>query len=289
MCELHDHQLPQFVITLVVNCGGMLMTILSLLSLAINPAMDPSLQRIFISFSIANLIGTGMLTYDSISLICSHNGEDRLGIVVTITVTLSLSHLMLLMLAEYIILTSGSRHRANDYTGLILISWIISFTLGGMNVVTITRTGRVAFAVMFFLILIYIVIKYMKILQLHNTKKQLQLRYKKHYLRCTFVKPKGMRKCWKLKFVTIIIFSFICCSVPWLINELKEGFEAHAEGEHGHEEGMHMMHSVVLVIYSLNFYFPSAICMYVKFIQWISKTKHPVFLTYRVSDIKIWD
>ena len=276
VCNFHQHQLPEVMVTLITNCGGVLFTALSLICLITNTAMDLSIRRILLSFTIANLVGTGILTYDTITLICYHGGH-RLGFAVTITVTLTVSHLLLLMLAQYIILTSGSKHRANDYIGLILTAWILSITLGMLNVVTLHHEARLVFAIIFLLIALYIVIKYFVIIKIHKKKKKLQYEYKQTYLSATLRRSKARRKCWKLNFVTTIIYSYLCCSIPWVFNELREGM--HIGGDSP------AVHSIVLIIYSLNFYFPSAICMYMRYIQGISKRYHGIYLTYRYRDM----
>ena len=91
------------------------------------------------------------------------------------------------------------------------------------------------------------------------------------------------KKCWKLKFVTLLISSYFCCALPWVLNELREGIG-------GSEMHTDTVHYAVLIIYSLNFYFPSGICMYIRFIQRASRSEHGtdgLYLTYRYRDISI--
>lgn len=109
--------LPGFVITLIITCGGILFTVVSIICLVTNTEVDPSLRTILLSFSIANVLGTVMLAYDTTALICEHE-EGRLSFVMTISVMLSLSHLLLLMLDEYLTLTSNRKRTAKDFTGL---------------------------------------------------------------------------------------------------------------------------------------------------------------------------
>ena len=103
--------LPGFIVTLITTCGGVLFTVLSIVCVVINTEIDPSLRSILLSFSIANVMGTAMLAYDNIALICQH-AEHRLNFVMTISVMLTLSHLMLLMLDEY--LTLASHRKTNS-------------------------------------------------------------------------------------------------------------------------------------------------------------------------------
>ena len=262
-CTFPSHQLPEFIVTLVTNCSGVLFTVFSIICVITNVSIDPSLCGILLSFSIANLLGIVMLTYDTIALICYH-GEQRLGFVATISVTLSTSHLMLLILAEYVIITSSSSRRSvKDFTGLIIISWIISVTLGSVNVVTLRKDARVIFAVGFILVVFFIFTCYLVIVRRHIRAKRILEAYKKHFLKVSFRRNKVVKTYWNLKYFAIIICSYVSCSIPWVVNEFREGLEITPSSP--------MFHSISLVIYSLNFYFPSAICMYLRYKQWMAK------------------
>ena len=97
----HGHSLfiPELALTMVVTVGGVIITLLAILCIVTNTAMDPSYRSILLSYSIANVLGTAMLAYDTISLICNHSAE-RLSFVITISIMLSLSHLFILTMDQ---------------------------------------------------------------------------------------------------------------------------------------------------------------------------------------------
>ena len=263
VCNIHAHRQPRFIIMLTINCGGVLCTVLSIICVIANTSIDQSLRGILLSYSVANVMGTVMLTYDSFVLICF--GDHFLNFVVTITMTLSVTHIMLLMLAEYISLTYISKQRARDYTGLLLISWIISITFGSMNVVTIGNTAKIVFVIIFLFAALSILQSYFVVIKKHQKKKYLLETYKRTFLRQNSHTNKVLKRSWKIKLLAIIIFSYIGCSIPWVVNELWEGFQT--------DENNPFAHAVALLIYSLNFYFPSGICLYLKYIQRRSTTE----------------
>ena len=105
-------------ITLVLNSGGTLSSVLSMASLLTNIELEPSLRAILTSFSVSNLIGSGMFVGDILTYICEKD-EHPLDYIVIMTMVLSLSHVMLLLLHYYIILTSSRREKAADFSGTL--------------------------------------------------------------------------------------------------------------------------------------------------------------------------
>ena len=258
-----NDQRPEFVVNLITNGVGMILTGIAILCIATNGTVEPSIGRILLSFSIANIIGASMLTYDAIQMICLQ-GAHTVGFLVTITLLLSISHVMLLTLAEYIILTSRTENNAGNYIGLITLSWIISISAGSLDVTT-NHLGKVVFAVIFSLIISYILTKYYVIMKLHMKKERLRESYKLTYLRGDSRRHNNKKKYWRPKLFSIIIFSYIGCSIPWLVNELQEGLQREPDDA--------FIHSLTLIVYSLNFYFPSAVCVYLRYQEWKSQRK----------------
>lgn len=269
-CNLTVTEEPKFALMLTLNSVGVFVTAISLVCVIPNTSIDQSLRSILLSFTVANVLGTCMLIYDSFVLLCFGN---HLNFTVTITMTLSVTHLLLLVLTEYISLTAGKKQRARDHTGLLLISWIISITFGSMNVVTIGYTAKMAFVVIYILSLLAVLRFFIFVLRIHKLKKKMLVKYKKTFL----WRPKSTRivvKKWKIKLLAIIVYSYIVCSLPWILNEIHEGI-AHHSGNHSSlmlVNGSYVMrkndisyfHTLGLIVYSLHFYFPSSICIFIR-------------------------
>ena len=253
VCQFHVYDHPEFIAILSINIIGIILTLLSIVCLLANTKIDRSVRGILLSFLTANIIGIAMLTCDTIALIC-YPGGQKLGLIVTVSVTLSLSHLMLLLLAEYIILTSSSRRSGSDFTGLITLSWIISLSIGSVNVITVQPRTRIAFATLFILSVIFILLTYINVIQKERKRTRLQELYKLNYLHKDCVMSHVVKRNWKLKFFAVILLVYVACSLPWVVNEFQEGS--------GKKLFQPLDQSILLIIYSLNFFSSPFICMY---------------------------
>ena len=65
------------------------------------------------------------------------------------------------------------------------------------------------------------------------------------------------QKCWKLSHVNFILISYLCCSIPWVLNEFREGLDL--------AEDLHLVDFGVLILYNVNFIFPSGVLIYLKY------------------------
>ena len=255
VCTFNTHR----IINLMFNFGEILSTLFSIICIATIYSLDGSIRGIMLSFSVANLVGACMFLFDTISVGCYHD-DDQFDFIVILTNVLSLSHLMLLVLDYYIIFTTNSKRKARDFSGLILTSWILSATLGSMNIATRQHEAQMVIIILFILTVLFILRNYLVVVKKNKEYHKLQLTYKA-FLRIGFHQNK-FRNYWKLSYVAIILFSYIACSVPWLVNEIRAGLQ---------KKPNHLAHSICVLIYSMNFFFPSAICMYMRYKQWTCK------------------
>lgn len=257
-CNLTSTEQATFIVMVTVNCGGVFLAIVSIITLLTNTSIDQSLRGILLSFSVANLTGAGMLMYDSVTLLCV--GDQYSGFTVTITMNLSVTHMMILVLAEYVSLTTGRKQRARDHTGLLLISWIISVTVGSLKIVTIGVVAKIAFVVLFIIALMVLLKAFMTVVEKHARKKYLLDRYKTAFLKQGEYSRKLLKRSWRIKLLAIIVLSYNVCSIPWVVNELREIISP--------ENVFHLsFHTSSLIIYSIHYYFLSLISIYLRYIQ----------------------
>ena len=181
-----------------------------------------------------------------------------------VSASLSLSHILILMTGEYIVLMFARKHRAREYIGLILLAWIISIIFGAMNPHKLRRDARIGVAVFFISVCLFVIFKHISIVSTIRKKTKLQNLYRRSFLRENN-RTQSRRCYWKLKYFTIIIISYLMCATPWLLCELKEGFED--DTGKGHD----MYQRVLLVVYRLNFYPPSVIWIYLKVLRVVTK------------------
>lgn len=268
-CIVFLHQPVHYVFRLIIDCFGVFLAFIAFGCSLRHFSMDQSLRGIILSFTAANVVGSSMLTYNTVATACggeTHNSDY----LISITATLSLSHMLLIVLAEHVILNSGFKNRARDYTGFILISWIISLTLGSLKVISIRQDVRVFFLFIDLSVILFLLVKFFTLTRTREKKKRLHRAYTETFLRRrNRTKTKMVGKPWRFKYATIIIFSYIGCTLPWVFNELLEGLSLQNYNP--------QLYSLSVMVYSLNFYFPSAIFIYLKH----HEAKNVVKRTYR--------
>ena len=114
----------QVVVMVVVNGVALLFTLSSIPLFICSNTIDYSLRQILASFQLANLVGIGVTTYETLISIC---GDESLELT-SISILLVLGHIISLLVAEHTIITKkGSGER---FEALILASWLLSITIG---------------------------------------------------------------------------------------------------------------------------------------------------------------
>lgn len=253
-CHLPFHQeITKFVITLFVNICGIILAILSIIFASINNSIDPSLRGILLSFSLANFLGTFMLTYDTIMTICFRN-TTSVGVVISISISLTMGHMIFLLLAEYLILTSVVRRSVKDFSGLLIVTWIISICIGTTMVITSNKEGRIAFVAIIVIIILCMIFGYASIIKKSQRRVKALEAYEKAYLNLYHHKSRVVKRYWKLRYYAIILISYVVCVTPWVIEEVYEGVKIGSDHV--------MVESIPLIIYAVNFYIPSGIIIY---------------------------
>lgn len=262
-CNFNDTStIVKFILCLLVNVTGFILTLTSIVLVILNGALEISLRSILISYSVANLIGIAFIVCDILSSICDGNIRSFMAI----SVLLTLTHLLILLLVEYVILTSSTRRRLQNFTGLLIIAWIISISLG--IVITVTdspvhrNVGRLVFSIGFMVVVLAIVATFVLVLQKHHDVRERFLSFRRKQVNLAHHRDNSVKRYWKLYHPTIILISYILCGLPWVLKELYEGVTT--------KKAVKDFNFAVLFIYSINFYWPSAVCIHL----WLAKRKN---------------
>ena len=185
ICQIHKQEVAQIVLPLLLSSVGVVFTVISIV-VAIKAIKDvnPSLRGILISYSFANLVGTVLLTFDIFVIVCQGSeGWVQIGVIISISMFLSLFHIMFLLLAEYqIVMGSMNRPSISSFSGLIVVSWIISLCIGCSMIVTTNHSARITFVVLFILAIIAVVADFASIVKQSVKRFRLIDRYKRRYL-----------------------------------------------------------------------------------------------------------
>ena len=109
----------------------------------------------------------------------------------------------------------------------------------------------------------------------------------KNFLEPSPMRPNTMKRDgWKLNHVNFITISYLCCVMPWIVNQLREGILTEASSNnnnnnnnnnnHNNNNNNSLVEFYILFIYLLNFMLPSGLFIYLKMLtrKGGSKKKH---------------
>ena len=277
LCHLHNTQeVGKFSTTLILTIGAVMVTISSILMSFLNKTIDPQIRGILLSYSTSDFIQTLVLSLDTVMTICS-TAYDRtnINIVVTISVFLSLFHIMFLLITEYQILVSDAHWRSvSSFYGLIIVSWIISSCIGCTLIYAKSRVPHICVATLIILIIILIVLAFISIVKKSQRRTNNKKMYEKKYLDLCNFRSQIRKRNWKLKYFVIILCSYVFCAAPWITKQISIGATYFVQDKHDR----FLDDSFVLMVYTINFYFPSCIVMYLWYVH--TKEKKRVKLLY---------
>lgn len=248
---------PSAITTMFVISGGFILTAAAIVCLLFN-RVSGCLRGIMLSYLTSNIVACIIFLYQLAMNPC--NGHVTAD-VINMSIVSSLSHILLLILHYYIILTSNAKP---NFIALIPTAWITSATSGtisssnAMSSVNEEVTKSFVVVVVVCVVGLYIAVRvYFFILKTHRRKKTFLLAYKENFLHfeCenedTNEEVKGQ---WNLEILGIILFIYVLCSVPWLTLELI---------------ALHCPISdtfavVITLVYSLHFYIPTSVNIYMR-------------------------
>lgn len=267
-CQYSPHLLPVYFAYLITNCSGFFGAVFALICVFSNSATERALRHTLISFSVGNLLGPYMLAYDSKSLICNRD-DKNLDFVVIVTMTLSLSHLILLLIYFYGTLKSTKQQEqhagGSRVTSFVIISWTLSLVIGGMYVVSDRSEARLFCGVIIAFTATIIILSYLITLYKHKWKRHSQYVYSGASWG-TGAESDGVDSSdadvyIKVILLGVVILGYVGSTLPWVVEELQEGLNPGFSGKDD-------PHTLSMVAYSLNFYFPIFFCIFLRYRMW---------------------
>ena len=103
--------------------------------------------------------------------------------------------------------------------------------------------------------------------------------FQKNFLEPSPMRPNTLKRDgWKLNHVNFITIAYLCCVMPWIINQLREGISAEASSDNNNNSNNSnsLVEFYILFVYFLNFMLPSGLFIYLKMLtrKGGSKKKH---------------
>ena len=244
-------------INLIVYGGGVLISIIGIICMIKVTSLVENIRGTLISFSVANLFGTGFLFFYTV--VTNYNfgmkiHEFRLFVGLICSLTLSLSHLVCMVLAEYILISSRFRRASASFKGFLFISWVVCVSACS-NLIFVTEETQ---AIVFFTLIIFsffaFVIFYITVMKFHRNRACYISAIRKSYLRGN---TPSRYKDGEILFPRIIVASYFACVLPFAIRGI---FDYIATGSFADNS----WDFIFLIVFSLNFYFVGFVCIYLR-------------------------
>lgn len=249
------HIVETIIITIAVTLFEGLLTLFGLFCLIKGNAYNQATKVILISSLIGNLIGIVYVGYDISTLHCDKAAYLHL---VAASVTLSISHLLLLSVAENDRVFCSKRIRIRSYTSFLVLVWFVSPLSAFFitpNTPCLTQTAMSSMQMFCIVLVIWNHVLRFKKTSKNDRRKDM---YRQVFLRPTAQEKRNEKEnspfYLQQKQVHFVFVSYILFTMPWLICELAEGIQ---------EESSLYMHVFTTILYSLSFIFQPILCIYV--------------------------
>ena len=235
-----------------VTSVGVIVTTASIVCLVTIKTLNVILKQTLLSYSIANLLGCLFLLYQFIS---EKYMMYRVNLLrgMTCTVTLSLLHLLCLILAEYTFVSGKFRHKTKSFIGLLIICWMASIATCSLTFIAADKTLQEIVPVVILLSWLGTITFYMTIMKKHRYRKS------KVYIYSDNLRRDGKKRIQRgndILFPRIALFTYFLCALPWACQEIHYLVQEKAV----HDTQLF----VILIVYSINFYFISIISFYLR-------------------------
>lgn len=242
----------KFIFSLLINIVAILGSILSIGCVNIYGSIDLSLRQILTSFSVANFIGAVIMIFDTASSIC--NGKRFLS---CISISVSLIHLLLILLQDYVRLKNSSKRPLPQFIGLIFVCWLISITMGFVVAVIESdekrNVARLIYTLSFFLVATFIIFMYISVKRRDHTRRETMDLFQKRYLKVDHPKNKIVSECWSLNYSIAMQISYVILTLPWVVNEFFKAVS--------HKHGGNNADVITILLNGINLYTPSIVCI----------------------------
>ena len=104
----------------------------------------------------------------------------------------------------------------------------------------------------------------MSVINKSRRRSRMRNRYEEAFLDLSNFRTKAVKRYWKLKYFAIILISYVIFASPWICKQIHDGtFDSNVPHQKFFGD------AIVLMIYQLTFYVPSAIIVYL----WYKKIK----------------
>ena len=245
-----------FIFSFAVNLSGFVLIFVSIICLATIKNLIETLRGTLFSLSVGNLLGCSFLLYYSIVRkydigigIMEHKIHFLMTSGVNFTVMLAVCHMFCLTLAEYGIVRC--KHSMENFTGLLIISWILSGTSCSLLIFgDFGNIKNITAGIVFISFLCFLII-YICSIEKHRNRKRRVERFKKLAMHGAV---RNSRR--NIIFPRLMLVSYFLSVLPWATQQVHYSIK--------NMKIEHFTEFILLVIYSLNFHVIAILCIFMR-------------------------
>uniref|UniRef100_A0A7M5V6A5 Uncharacterized protein n=1 Tax=Clytia hemisphaerica TaxID=252671 RepID=A0A7M5V6A5_9CNID len=241
------------ILTLAIDSCGILLSIMAIVAMVTVKNLPNTFSGTLLSHSVANFIGGLLFLWTTVSemLHIEIEGMNPTTIIsMAISVVLSLSHLLCLVLAEYIHVSGQFKYVTKSFRPLLAIVWFLAICLSSVLFFLDKTTTEFICLIGIIVCWIGLIAFYTSVMKMYRNHRHEIARYSKTHV----TNPVSHRD---IFFPRVILAAYFFCSLPWAF---KEAHYAKNSSLKPSDDTSYYM----IVVYSLNFHVVSIICLYLK-------------------------
>ena len=240
------------IFTLVIDTIGIILSIIAIICMSTIKELDSIFSGTLLSHSFANLLGGFFFlwaTFSEIFLIEIPGINPSTVISMSVSVMLSIAHLLCLVLAEYIQISGRFRYVTKSFRPLLVIVWFLAICVCSVLFFLDTKTTEV-------ISFVSIIISWLGFIAFYTSVMKY---YRNHHSRIVQysinnIKDPVLGK--DIYFPRIILAVYFVCTLPWAFKEA-----------HYVKNSLSVFDSLsyyMITVYSFNFHAVSLTCIYLR-------------------------
>jgi len=225
---------------------------MAIVSMVTVKSMKSTFSGTLLSYSVANLLGGLMFLWTTLSSMLEievSNMNPSTVVSMVLSVILSISHMLCLVLAEYIYLSGHFKYVTESFRPLLSIMWFVAICLGSVILFLEKDTCEIISVTLVIISWVILVIFYMTVMKRYRNHRQRIVRYSKPNIRNAAMVR-------NIFYPRVVLAVYFLCALPWAFKE--------AHYVRLHLDDLDSFSYVFIMVYSLNFHVVSIVCLYLR-------------------------
>ena len=239
-------------ITLVVDSLGVILSAIAIVCMATIKELNSIFSGTLLSHSVANLLGGFFFLWTTISEIY-HLKFEQINpppvVSMTVSVMLSMAHLMCLVLAEYIQISGRFRYVTKSFRPVIVIIWFLTMCMCSVLFFLDAKITEVFSFTFIIITWLGFIVFYTSVMKYYRNHRLRIVQYS-----INNIKDPILAK--EIYFPRVVLAVYFACTLPWAFKE--------AHYVNNDLSVRDSMSYYLIMVYSLNFHVVSLTCIYLR-------------------------